>query len=300
MGQVFALDISESGLRAGFVLKDFEVTAVSHIDIANFVAGETSPLEKLLALLMAKMRTAPEAIDLIAVMVDCDVTPDRRGVLNFPGASWLADGPVADFLEKNLGKPVVLDHRAKALLAYDMALLGIPTDVITIGCYINAFYESAIWCRGAFLNGKSGAAGNIGHMPVHGREDVCRCGKSGCIELYGAGVRLKQMHSLIFPDFPLQELFVENANHPIIHDFLTMMAYPIAVEADILDPDFIVLGGDIPMMNSFPIEIVEQAIRDQAHHPYPAESLTLIRSTIKAPADRLIAAARHASTLSGK
>ncbi len=295
MGQVFALDISESGLRAGFVSKDFEVSAVSHIDIANFVAGESSPMEKLLALLMAKMRTAPENIDLIAVMVDCDITPDRRGVLNFAGANWLSDEPFADFLEKNLAKPVVLDSRAKAQLAYDMGLLGIPPESVIIGCYINTFYESAIWCRGGFLDGKSGAAGNIGHMPVHGREDVCRCGKSGCIELYGAGIRLRQMHSLIFPDIPLEELFVEHTNHPIIHDFLTMMAYPIAVEANILDPDFIILGGKIPMMKSFPIEVVEEAIRDQAHHPYPAESFTLIRSLVKTPADRLIAAAQHAS-----
>lgn len=292
MRYAFCLDFSGDALSAGFVSEDLETSGAGNIDLANFMAGDTPPMDKLMGLLLAKARSAPGDLAFTAVGLDCDPTPDRRGIVNSPNALWLENQPFADILEKTLGQPALLERRAALFLELDMALQGIPTDSTVIGCYINDAYESAIWSRGGIMAGKSGAAGNIGHMPVHGREDHCRCGKNGCIELYGTGYRLKQLHSLIFPDIPLSELFVKHSGHPLLQDFLHMMAYPIAVEANILDPDFIILGGSVPSMQEFPLEQVEAAIREQTYTPYPSSSFTLLPAVCK-NSDGMIAAAKH-------
>ncbi len=293
MRYAFVLDFSGETLNAGFVSEDLEASGLSRLDLANFQAGDASPMEKLTALLAAKMRTAPGDVAAVCISSDCDLSPDRRSVVDSPNAIWLNGKPIVDILGQSLGKPVFLERRAHVSLNYDRVLLGLPAESVIIGCYINDGYESAIWCRGAMLAGRSGAAGNIGHMPVHGREDNCRCGKAGCVELYGAGYRLKQLHSLIFPDIQLEELFVQHAEHPLLQDFLNMMAYPLAVEANVLDPDFIVIGGFIPTLPNFPMRNLESSLRQLTYQPYPSETLALTPSAIR-DGDCILCAAHYA------
>lgn len=288
-----AMDFTGETLTAGFVSADGASSGTARLDLADFLAGTDAPLEKLSALLAAKIRTAPADVALLALSMGCDISADRKTILDFPGAIWLNGHNLADFLQNALGRPVVIERRAATFLAFDQAFLDLPRDGILVGCYVDSAYDNAIWCRGGILHGRSGSAGNIGHMPVHEREDNCHCGKVGCIELYGSGHRLRQMHSLIFPDIPFEELFVHHSEHPLLRDFLRMMAYPIAVEANILDPDFIVLGGLVPNMAGFPRGEMEQAIRDQCHYPYPAREFSLVFSSI-GDADRIVATARYA------
>ncbi len=238
-------------------------------------------MDKLIALLSAKLRSFQHSIDIIVVSLNCDISGDRQRIIDFPNAVWLNSQPLPEILQQVFDKPVVMDRRAPIFLSYDRLLLGIPDESLIMGCYVNDCYESAIWYQGAILAGKSGAAGNIGHMPVHGREDNCRCGKNGYIELYGTGIRLKQLHSLIFSDTPYDELFVRNVEHPLLKDFLHMLAYPLSVEANILDPDFIVLGGTVPTMANFPFQVVEEELRSQTYRPFPSSNLKILPSAIQ-------------------
>ncbi|MDR1611917.1 MAG: ROK family protein [Planctomycetota bacterium] len=287
-----ALDFSGETLTFGFVSASGATSGVARLDLADFLAGAEPPMDKLSALLAAKVRAAPGAVDLLALSMGCDISADRKTVLDYPEAIWLNGNNVVDALAGALGKRVAMERRAAAFLSFDQAFLGLPRDGVLVGCYVDSVYDNAIWHGGGILRGRSGAAGNIGHLPVHGREDNCHCGKVGCCELYGSGRRLRHMHSLIFSDVPFEELFVHHGEHPLLRDFLRMMAYPIAVEANILDPDFIVLGGLVPRMRDFPRAEMEEAIRDQCHYPSPAREFALVFSSI-GDDDRIVATARH-------
>ena len=281
MRYAFVMDFAGDNLTAGFVSESFEITGVSKLDLANFMAGDEPPVDKLISLLAAKMGAAPGEISVIPLALDCDLSPDRRSVVNIHKASWLNGLPLADMLENALGKPAVLERRAQVFLNYDRITLGLPEDALIIGCYINDGYENAIWARGGMICGKSGAAGNISHMPIHDREDNCYCGRMGCICLYGGGTRLKQIHSLIFSDIPIEELFVQHSGNPILQDFLKMMIYPLAVEANLLDPDYLILGGQIPTMPEFPFEDTEYLLQTQTYHPFPSRYIRITPSIIK-------------------
>ncbi len=270
---VFAIDFSCDAMTASFVMADGTEVGTAGFDLGDFHAGDTEPLDKLAALLAAKSKAAPAKPLGVMLAIAADLDKARTKVLNYPGASWLNDRPLADIIRKTLDLPVMMERRAVVLLAYDMAMLNLPADALVIGCYVDTHYQSAIWHCGAPLLGRNGMAGDIAHMAIHDREDSCFCGKSGCVDLYGTGTRLRQMHTMIFPDMPLEELFLRNGDHPIIRDYLSMMAYPIAIECNIVDPDFLVLGGDIPSMRGFPRKFVEEQI---ARHRYcPAEDSCL-------------------------
>ncbi|MCC8180835.1 MAG: ROK family protein [Planctomycetes bacterium] len=276
---VFAIDFSHTTLSAAVVYPDGREEGTAGFDLADFMVGEVDYIEKLTAMLTAKARLSKADIKLVSVALPCDLSKDRRMVVNFPQALWLNHKPLADILESALGAPVVMERRSVVHLCYDRIMLGLPEDALIAGCYVDEHYENAIWYRGQPLMGKNGAAGNIGHMTIHEREDTCYCGKYGCVDLYGSGVRLRQMHSMIFPDIALEKLFELHGQHPIVVDFLTMMAYPIAIEANILDPDFIIIGGFIPSLPSFPMQTLEDAIRKHCYYPLPSSNLTFLPSS---------------------
>lgn len=264
---IFAIDFTSEGMTAAFVSPDGREDGTAGFDLVDFMAGESQALDKLVALLMAKARTAGGRIMAAAVSLACDLDRPRRRILNFPEASWLDGQPFADILREALGVPVVMERRAVVALAYDSVMLGLPDDALLLGCYMDTHYDTAIWYGGKPILGRNGTAGNIAHMTIHDREDLCFCGKTGCVDLYGAGVRLKQIHTMIFPDTPREELFLRHGDHPLLLDYLSMMAYPVAIEADVLDPDFLVVGGSIPLMQGFPRKVFEDAVIRHTYSP---------------------------------
>jgi allose kinase len=263
---VFAIDFTAEGLTAAFVSADGGQEGLAGFDLCDFHAGGEKAFDKMLGLLLAKARTG-DSISAVALSMACDLDASRTTIVNYPQATWLNGQPLPGILETALGVPVVMERRAVVSLHYDRAMLGLPESCLAIGCYIDTHYDSAIWHNGAPLLGRNGAAGNIAHMTIHGREDNCFCGKTGCVDLYGAGMRLQQLHTMIFPDTPIAELFVLHGEHPIIMDYLRMMAYPIAIEVNILDPDFLILGGSVPAYPEFPLRALETAIVDHRYRP---------------------------------
>lgn len=265
---VFSIDFTSESVQAAFVSQDGRESGLAGFDLADLHAGEGRPLDKLAALLAAKARTGGR-IRAAALSMPCDLNADRTKVARYPEASWLNGQPLPAILGDALGVPVVMERRAAVMLTYDRAMLGLPEDCLAVGCYIDTHYDTAIWHRGGLVPGKNGRAGNIAHLTVHDREDACFCGRAGCVDLYGAGMRLRQMHSMIFSDTPMEELFLLHGEHPIILEYLRMMAYPIAMELNVVDPDFLILGGSIPAMPGFP----EEALRAEiVRHAYRSES----------------------------
>jgi allose kinase len=289
---IFSIDFTSEGVEAAFVSPDGRESGLAGFDLVDFQAEEDRALDRLVALLAAKARTGGR-VRAAALSMPCDLDAGRTKVLRYPQAPWLNSRPLPAILRDALGVPVVMERRSVVMLTYDRAMLGLPEECLAVGCYIDTHYDTAIWHRGGPVSGKSGRAGNIAHMPIHDREDVCFCGKAGCVDLYGAGLRLRQMHSMIFPDTPMEELFVHHGEHPIILEYLRMMGYPIAMEMNIIDPDFLILGGSIPAMPGFPAEALRESILRHAYHPESASVATFL-SSVAGMTPGVVCAAQYA------
>ncbi len=279
---IFAIDITSEELTAAFVSPDGTEEGTASFDLTDFRAGEARPLDKLLGLLQAKVRMWGVGIAGVVVILSCAIDGKRERIVLFPNASWLNDQPLGQLLRDALEVPVVVERRSVALLTCDRAMLGLPDDCLALGCYVETHYDTAIWHQGGPVIGHNGTAGNIAHMAIHGREDVCFCGKAGCVDLYGAGSRLGQIHNMIFPDTPKEQIFVLHGDHPIILDYLEMMAYPIAMAVNFLDPDYLIIGGRIPQMPGFPKEVLYGEITRHLYRPESDHALrqeTILEST---------------------
>lgn len=51
--------------------------------------------------------------------------------------------------------------------------------------------------------------GELGHIPMMGREERCGCGNIGCIENYGSGKYLERMAGERFTGVPIKRVFRE-------------------------------------------------------------------------------------------
>ncbi len=264
---IFAIEITSDELTAAFVYPDGTEKGTASFDLADFRAGEARPLDKLIGLLQAKVRMGRENIAGVVLMLSCALDGKRERIVLFPNATWLNDQPLGQMLRDALEVPVVMERRSLALLTCDRAMLGLPENCLAIGCYVETHYDAAIWHNGGVVTGLNGTAGDIAHLAIQGREDTCFCGKAGCVNLYGAGGRLRQIQNMIFPDTPMEQLFVLHGDHPIVLDYLEMMAYPIAMGMNFLDPDYLIVGGKIPQMPGFPREVLYQEIKRHLYRP---------------------------------
>ncbi|MDE6854123.1 MAG: ROK family transcriptional regulator, partial [Muribaculaceae bacterium] len=98
--------------------------------------------------------------------------------------------PLADTLSEALGMNVCIDNDSRAM-AYGEYLCGSvkgEKDVL----YVNLGWGLGlgIIIKGAVYEGRSGFAGEFGHVYAFDNEILCHCGKKGCLETEVSGMAL--------------------------------------------------------------------------------------------------------------
>jgi glucokinase len=107
-----------------------------------------------------------------------------------PNLRWKGIIPFAKFMETRLGLPARLTNDANAAAVGEMiygAARGM-TDfiVVTLGTGLG----SGIVSQGKVVYGKTGSAGELGHVTVVKNGRPCGCGRNGCLETYASATGL--------------------------------------------------------------------------------------------------------------
>ncbi|WP_353721235.1 ROK family transcriptional regulator [Dyadobacter sp. 676] len=175
------------------------------------------------------------------------------------------DRPLSEIVEEKIGYPVFLENDSRAM-AYGEFCLGAVEDEKDV-LFLNLDYGIAvgILMDGRLYYGKSGYAGEFGHMPVFNNEYICRCGKKGCLETEAAGWALERMFrdkiregssSLITSKIPepahiTMEDIIEAA---VADDVLAIeliaqlgenIGRGIASLINVFNPELVILGGSL-------------------------------------------------------
>jgi glucokinase len=112
---------------------------------------------------------------------------------------------------------------------------------------------------GKIVEGRTGAGGEIGHMQIFEHDEICGCGKSGCLEQicgtkaildYAKELSNAYESSIDFKHITVKDVFdAAKKNDPVGFRVLDRVAKYIALSASILsvslDPDIIIIGGGI-------------------------------------------------------
>ncbi len=277
---VLGLDIGGTNIRTGVVCDDFSLYGfemTSSVDLFRAPGGE---IQALASHVRGYCRRHAEFAFPRAVSIGfpSTINKDKTEVLstpNLPGFNKLA---VVELLEKELGLPVYINRDVNLLMMNDIHAYELEKADIVIGCYIGTGLGNAICIGGQMLRGKNGVAGELGHVPVLGSKRVCQCGNVGCMETIASGKYLEELREKHFPKDSLAGLFRDHADSPVLKEYVEYLAIAVALEINILDPDYVILGGGVLQMQDFPIELLETYIKHHTRKPLPNDNLQIVIS----------------------
>lgn len=275
---VLGVDIGGTNIRMGIVdsentLSDFERRGSQALLRENAVPNLVNAIRGYLSL-----AEHGGEISGIAVGVPGQVNKDHSQVYSVPKVQGLENRNLGAELAEALGLPVFVDHDVNLLLLHDIRAMELDPERnrTILAFYLGTGFGNSMYLNGSIHLGKHGVAGELGHIPLYGVEDVCNCGAAGCVETRCCGQYLAQLVSGEFPDCLISDIFTRHGDDPRIQKFVRDCALPIATEVTLLDPDYILLGGGVITMRDFPLPLLEEEIRRRTRHPLPAGDLHFV------------------------
>lgn len=173
------------------------------------------------------------------------------GLIRNANTTHLNDKPLQADLERVLGRPVRLANDANCF-ALSEATDGAGADAnVVFGVIVGTGCGAGVTVDRQVLAGRNGIAGEWGHTPLPWpRADElpgpgCFCGRLNCLENWISGPGFARAHGTGASAHAIVEAAM--AGDPMavasLDDYVDRLARGLAVIADILDPDVIVLGG---------------------------------------------------------
>lgn len=271
--RIIGIDIGGTHFRIGAVSADGTVSDFRKLPVRQVFRSD-APLKDLTEYLSAYCGE----VDAQAVSIGFPATLDaaRQTVIQAPNVAFMENLPVVRVLTEALQIPVFIERDVTMALCYDCQRYRIPNERIVCGFYFGTGIGNAISINGHPLIGKNGTAGELGHIPVDGSEEVCGCGNTGCMESLAGGKYLAQLRRTVYLDTEISELFVQHGDEPLLRQFVDRMAMAVATEINILDPDYILIGGGVPAMNGFPKDRLLERIRFHTRKPLPEGKLNIV------------------------
>ena len=131
------------------------------------------------------------AIGAVSIVVPGSVQVETGLVFNAPNIGSLQGYRLGPALEKDLGRPVLLENDANAAAVGEMwqgAARGCGTVIcLTLGTGVGG----GIILDGELWRGIDGTAGEIGHTSIEPFGGVrCKCGNFGCLEVYASATAM--------------------------------------------------------------------------------------------------------------
>lgn len=262
-GLFVGVDVGGTKVAAGLVDAKGEISAQVRVPMVSNSSAE----EGLNAVLSAIAQVVPrgtEGVRGIGICAPGPLDPATGVILNPPNVPCWRNFPLAESVQKRHSVPVKVDNDANA------AALAETRWGAARG-YRNVFYATigtgigtGIVFDGKIYHGRTGSAGEGGHVSIDHRGPICRCGKPGCIEILASGTAIAQrarqdlaaganssMLELAGGDLAaVTGEIVGKASEAgdalakkILTDATGMLALWLSNIIDLLDPEVIVIGG---------------------------------------------------------
>ncbi len=171
--------------------------------------------------------------------------------------------PLSRVIERNIGLRIFLENDSRAM-AFGEFSAGVVHEEENV-LFLNMDYGMGV---GIMINsqlyyGKSGFAGEFGHIPFFNNEIICSCGKKGCLETEVSGwalirkfkEKLAEGSTSILSSMPVNEIKLSDIIAAAINDDVLAielvaevgekLGKGIAVLINIFNPEMVILGGSL-------------------------------------------------------
>ena len=274
---VVGVDIGGTKVAAGLVDRKGEIKSQIRTPmVANRSAAEgLAAVISAIDLLFAQDEKARVLVRGIGICAPGPLDPNTGVVVNPPNVPCWRDFPLAAEVAKVYDVPVRVENDANAAaLAEAVWGAGRGFDHIfyaTIGTGIG----TGLVCDKRIYNGRTGAAGEGGHMSIDYNGPRCGCGKPGCVEVLAAGPAIarraraklasEQNPQSIMLDLAkgnIDAVTSEMVGHAyaagdplakeVLQETVKLLALWLSNIVDLLEPDVMIIGGGVAaMLNPF-------------------------------------------------
>ncbi|MDD4610145.1 MAG: ROK family protein, partial [Bacteroidaceae bacterium] len=183
--------------------------------------------------------------------------------------------------EERLGYGVTIDNDTRAM-TYGEFMSGCVKGERNI-IYVNISWGIGIGIiiDGKVYNGKSGFAGEFGHIPAYDNEIICHCGKKGCLETETSGsalhrillerVRSGERSIVATPETKANELDLDDIITAIskedllcieiVEEIGQKLGKQIAGLINIFNPELVIIGGTLSLTGDYITQPIKTAVR---------------------------------------
>ena len=214
--------------------------------------------------------------------------------------SWVGRDPASELRER-LGVPVHLDNDA------NVGALGELTFGAGRGADVMAYLRLAdgigagIVIGGRIFRGAHGIAGEIGHVVVDPQGRICRCGNRGCLETFvGSHALCELLHGSHGTLTVAEMLALAEGGDAGVQRAITdaggVVGRAVADLCNYVNPELVVVGGDLAAAGDLLLEPIRDAVRRFAI-PAAADELRILPAGLGPRAEVLgaLALAGHES-----
>ena len=198
--------------------------------------------------------------------------------------SFDPDRPINRILSEDLDIPVVIENDSRAM-TYGEYLSGVVKKEKNV-LFVNVSWGLGMGMilDGRLYYGTSGYSGEFGHFPLLDNDQICRCGKVGCLETGASGSALVRMISeqlqagrasslsRIFKDqgkVNMNDIFKAVQEEDIltietIEKIGANLGRGLAGLINVFNPQLVVLGGKVAMAGDYLLLAVRSAVKRHA------------------------------------
>jgi len=181
------------------------------------------------------------------------------------------DTPICKVLEEALGAPVTIENDSRAM-TFGEYVGGVGSGEQHV-LFMNVSWGlgMGVIIDGKVLYGKSGFSGEFGHFPILDNEQICRCGKKGCLETGASGSalhrimieKLKEGRASMLSEkykagaeISLDDIFAAIASEDVlaieaIEEVGVTLGKGLAGLINIFNPELVVIGGALAQAKDY-------------------------------------------------
>lgn len=288
---VVGIDIGGTKIAAGLVDREGNVIASSRTPmVARGSSTDGLAAVETAIQLVLTQKASTQEIRGIGICSPGPLDPHTGVVINPPNLPCWRNFPLAESIRSLFRVPVRVENDANAAALAEVkwgAARG----------YRNVFYfcigtgiGTGIVFDGEIYHGRTGTAGEGGHMGIDVNGPLCPCGKRGCVEVLASGPaiarrareKLAQGSSSRITELAGGDLDSltshmvgkacvegDSVAKTVIAETLDVLAYWLGNIIDLLEPDVIVMGGGVSSMLAPYLDELRQRWKGAVVNPWP-------------------------------
>jgi glucokinase len=291
MSEALALGVDIGGTKVAAGLVDARGQIVKRSRVPMAATGDAeSGLAAVLAAIGELLPASSERVRGIGICSPGPLNPRSGVIINPPNLPCWRNFPLAERVRARYNVPVKVDNDANAAGLAEV-LWGAARG------FSNVFYAtvgtgigSGIILDGKILHGRTGAAGEAGHMGIDMHGPKCPCGKKGCVEVLASGPaiarRARQKLASNSRSLMLQlaggDLQAVNGEivsrasqqgdalaSEVIDEILDVLAYWLGNVIDFQEPEVVVMGGGVSTTLAPYLEEIRKRWTGAVVNPWP-------------------------------